>query len=193
MLPPDVNAGRLPLRAARCEVASATGWARSRAPAKAAIGHIIEERSRGGALQGPLRLLPSRRQAHRQPAHGRIAGARRRIRSGQRPSREPARFGRDRARERGAGEPRGEPGEPLRRARARRRRAVALRRACRAGTIASGCRTRSSRWATTSRAIRSASYERELRQLHLDAARPAHAAALPRAARRASSTACASR
>ena len=44
----------------------------------------IDRGAQGRAVQGPLRFLPPRRQAHRQPARGRGAGARRRLRRARR-------------------------------------------------------------------------------------------------------------
>ena len=63
---------------------SATAWARSRAPARARSRHIIAARAAGGPFTRPVRFLPPRRQAHRQPARGRGAGARRRVRRAER-------------------------------------------------------------------------------------------------------------
>ena len=58
----------LPLRAGRREAASATASAASRAPAQQAIDAIVAARDAGGPFTRPVRLLPPRRQAGRQPA-----------------------------------------------------------------------------------------------------------------------------
>ena len=141
--------------------ASATAWAASRAPAQAAIEAIVAARA-AAAVHRPVRFLPPRRQAHRQPARRRGADPRRRVRRDRAAARRAARVGR---------RSRSTHGERAERAAsqvslfgeeaARDRRAGADRRARLDGSRAAGA-GKGERSASTCRAIRIARYAAEL-------------------------------
>ena len=114
MLPPDVNAVELPLRAGRRAARSATAWARSRAPARRRSRRSSRRARRGGPFTRPVRLLPSASTGgivNRRVGRG--AGPRRRVRRDRRPPRarcsprsaSRSRAAEQRARDAAAGEP----------------------------------------------------------------------------------------
>ena len=71
---------RIPLRAARQQDASRYGLGSIKGTGESAIAAIVAAREKERAVQGFVRFLRARRQAHRQPARDRSADARRRVR-----------------------------------------------------------------------------------------------------------------
>ncbi len=159
---------------------------------ESAIEAIVRARGRRRAVPRPVRLLPARRQAHRQPPRDRGAGARGGLRRARRPPRGAARLRGHRPRARRAGRPRGAAGEPLRRA-GRRGPSTRRPRPARAGPISERLAHEKAAlgFYLTGHPFRA--YEKELRQFARTRARPAPAAAPSRCCSPASSTACARR
>ena len=107
ILPPDVNASRLPLRAGRREDASATVSARSRARARRRSTPSSRRATRSGAVHATSSIsAAASTSASSTAARSRRWCAPARSMRSNDASREPARLGRHRARKRGAGEPR---------------------------------------------------------------------------------------
>ena len=97
VLPPDVNASALPLRAGRRE-AHPLRPRRDQGHRRGRDRRRSSPRARGRPVQGPVRFLPARRQATRQPPRGRGAGACGCVRRDRRASRHAAGVGRAGAR-----------------------------------------------------------------------------------------------
>ena len=88
----------VPLRAGRARRQIRYGLGAIKGTGESAIEAILEARRQGGPVPRPVRLLPPRGQARRQPARARGADPCRRLRQHRRSSRQPAGLGRHRHR-----------------------------------------------------------------------------------------------
>ena len=162
MLPPDVNAARLPLRAGRRASRSATAWARSRAPARRRSRH-----RRGARKAGPFTdLFDFCQRVDKRIVNRRVVESL--VRAGAFDALDDHRASllasvgiALESAEQASARP---PGEPVRRgARSRVAATLAYVDAARGRSAADARTRRSSRWAITCRRTCSPAYERELR------------------------------